>query len=123
MWRVQTDEPCGGVISGWDGRTLRRVSGRTRDGWRGGKAGEWGIGSVIRCSTVRAVRARVREKRRDKGRWAQVRAGASGRPAPHINHRTGGGAARSAAPRAKILGAAFIFRLTLKRKTVIINSR
>ena len=61
MWRVQTDEPCGGVISGWDGRTLRRVSGRTRDGWRGGKAGEWGIGSVIRCSTVRAVRAR--EKR------------------------------------------------------------
>ena len=53
MWRVQTDEPCGGVISGWDGRTLRRVSGRTRDGWRGGKAGEWGIGSVIRCSTVR----------------------------------------------------------------------
>ena len=52
---------------------MRRVSGRTRDGWRGGKAGEWGIGSVIRCSTVRAVRAQVREKRRDKGRWVQVR--------------------------------------------------
>ena len=92
MWRVQTDEPCGGVISGWDGRTLRRVSGGTRDGG-------------CRCERV------------------AVRAGASGRPAPHINHRTGGGAARSAAPRAKILGAAFIFRLTLKRKTVIINSR
>ena len=61
------------------GRTLRRVSGRTRDGWRGGKAGEWGIGSVIRCSTVRAVRARVREKRRDKGRCVQVRTGGGAR--------------------------------------------
>ena len=27
----------------------------------------------MRCSTVRAVRAQVREKRRDKGRWGQVR--------------------------------------------------
>ena len=27
----------------------------------------------MRCSTVRAVRAQVREKRRDKGRWVQVR--------------------------------------------------
>lgn len=56
MWRVQTDEPCGGVISGWDGRTLRRVSGRTRDGWRGGKAGEWGIGAPgrLQCRNVSA---------------------------------------------------------------------
>ena len=107
---------------------MRRVSGRTRDGWRGGKAGEWGIGSVIRCSTVRAVRARVREKRRDKGRWVQVRTGGGARrgvgaPSPAYKPPHGRGAARSAAPRAKILGAAFIFRLTLKRKTVIINSR
>ena len=105
MWRVQTDEPCGGVISGWDGRTLRRVSGRTRDGWRGGKAGEWGIGSVIRCSTVRAVRARVREKRRDKGRWVQVRTGGGARrgvgapsPAYKPPHGRGRGA-ESGAPR------------------------
>ena len=88
-------------VAGADGRALRRVSGRTRDGWRGGKAGEWGIGSVIRCSTVRTVRARVREKRRDKGRCVQVRTGGGARlgvgapsPAYKPPHGRGRGAER-----------------------------
>ena len=57
-------------------RRKRRVNERVRWGRAvdaGGMAGAWGIGSVMRCSTVRAVRAQVREKRRVKGRWVQVR--------------------------------------------------
>ena len=49
-------EPCGGC-----GRTNlaageRRVSGRTRDGGRGGKAREWGIGAPgrLQCRNVSA---------------------------------------------------------------------
>ena len=43
-------------VAGADGRTLRRVSGRTRDGGRGGKAREWGIGAPgrLQCRNVSA---------------------------------------------------------------------
>ena len=56
---------CGGrvrasLVAGADGRALRRgerrVSGRTRDGGRGGKAREWGVGvsGRLQCRNVSA---------------------------------------------------------------------